>query len=98
MVKKKKKTRQGESVFKTWTAKMFYRILSRLTTIEIPLDSGDFRLFDKKVLDVIRQMPEKNKFLQGRSPGPASNKHMLNMTEMQDMQVKPVIIFEKCCV
>ncbi len=62
----KRKTRQGESVFKTWTAKMFYRILSRLTTIEIPLDSGDFRLFDKKVLDVIRQMPEKNKFLRGQ--------------------------------
>ncbi len=62
----KRKTRQGESVFKTWSAKMFYRILSRLTTIEIPLDSGDFRLFDKKVLDVIRQMPEKNKFLRGQ--------------------------------
>ena len=62
----KRKTRQGESIFKTWTAKIFYRILSRLTTIEIPLDSGDFRLFDKKVLDVIRQMPEKNKFLRGQ--------------------------------
>jgi len=62
----KRKNRQGESIFKTWTAKMFYRILSRLTTIEIPLDSGDFRLFDKKVLDVIRQMPEKNKFLRGQ--------------------------------
>ena len=62
----KRKTRQGESIFKTWSAKMFYRILSRLTTIEIPLDSGDFRLFDKKVLDVIRQMPEKNKFLRGQ--------------------------------
>ncbi|MBK8604402.1 MAG: glycosyltransferase family 2 protein [Saprospiraceae bacterium] len=62
----KRKTRQGESIFKTWSAKIFYRILSRLTTIEIPLDSGDFRLFDKKVLDVIRQMPEKNKFLRGQ--------------------------------
>jgi len=62
----KRKNRQGESIFKTWSAKMFYRILSRLTTIEIPLDSGDFRLFDKKVLDVIRQMPEKNKFLRGQ--------------------------------
>jgi len=62
----KRKTRQGESIFKTWTAKIFYRTLSRLTTIEIPLDSGDFRLFDKKVLDVIRQMPEKNKFLRGQ--------------------------------
>jgi len=62
----KRNKRKGESYFKTWTARLFYRILSKLTTIEIPLDSGDFRIFDKKVLDVIRQMPEKNKFLRGQ--------------------------------
>lgn len=62
----KRKKRSGESLFKNWTAKLFYRVLSALTTIEIPLDSGDFRIFDKKVLDVIKQMPEKNKFLRGQ--------------------------------
>ena len=62
----KRKKRKGESIFKNWTAKVFYRILSALTTIKIPLDSGDFRIIDKKVLEVIRQMPEKNKFLRGQ--------------------------------
>ncbi len=62
----KRRMRQGESAFKTWTARLFYRVLSKLTTIDIPLDSGDFRLFDKKVLEVLKQMPEKNKFLRGQ--------------------------------
>lgn len=58
--------RKGESVFKKITAKVFYRILSKLTTIDIPLDTGDFRIIKRKVIDEIKKMPEKQKFLRGQ--------------------------------
>ncbi len=58
--------RLGESTFKRFTAKMFYRTLKRLTTVEIPVDTGDFRLIDQKVVKYLRQMPEKNKFIRGQ--------------------------------
>lgn len=61
----KRKTRKGESKFKLLTAKMFYRILNGLSDVEIPKDTGDFRLADRKVIDVINSMPEHNKFLRG---------------------------------
>ncbi len=61
----KRKTREGESKFKLLTAKMFYKILNGLSDVEIPADTGDFRLVDKKVVEVINSMPEHNKFLRG---------------------------------
>ena len=61
----KRKTRKGESKFKLMTAKMFYKILNNLSDVEIPKDTGDFRLVDRKVVDVINSMPEHNKFLRG---------------------------------
>ena len=61
----KRKTREGESVFKLLTAKMFYKTLNALSDVEIPKDTGDFRLVDRKVVDTINQMPEHNKFLRG---------------------------------
>ena len=61
----KRKTRKGESAFKLLTAKMFYKTLNALSDVEIPKDTGDFRLVDRKVVDVINQMPEHNKFLRG---------------------------------
>ena len=61
----KRKTRKGESKFKLLSAKMFYKILNGLSDVEIPKDTGDFRLIDKKVVDVINSMPEHNKFLRG---------------------------------
>ncbi len=60
-----RKSRKGESTFKLLTAKMFYRTLNALSDVEIPKDTGDFRLVDKKVIDVINAMPEHNKFLRG---------------------------------
>lgn len=60
-----RKSRKGESVFKLLTAKMFYRTLNALSDVEIPKDTGDFRLVDKKVIDVVNSMPEHNKFLRG---------------------------------
>ena len=61
----KRKTRKGESKFKLMTAKMFYKVLNNLSDVEIPKDTGDFRLVDRKVVDVINSMPEHNKFLRG---------------------------------
>ena len=61
----KRKTRDGESAFKLLTAKMFYKTLNALSDVEIPKDTGDFRLVDRKVVDTINSMPEHNKFLRG---------------------------------
>jgi glycosyltransferase involved in cell wall biosynthesis len=62
----KRKKRNGESVFKKITAKLFYRTLKRITSIDIPLDTGDFRLIDRIVVNYLNQMPEQNKFLRGQ--------------------------------
>ncbi len=61
----KRKTREGESKFKLLTAKMFYKTLNALSDVEIPKDTGDFRLVDRQVVDVINSLPEHNKFLRG---------------------------------
>ena len=61
----KRKTREGESIFKLLTARMFYNTLNKLSEIEIPKNTGDFRLVDRKVIDVIATLPEHNKFLRG---------------------------------
>ena len=61
----KRKKRDGESAFKLFTAKMFYKTLNGLSDVDIPKDTGDFRLVDRKVVDVINSLPEHNKFLRG---------------------------------
>ena len=61
----KRKSRKGESKFKLLTAKMFYNTLNALSDVDIPKDTGDFRLVDRKVIDVINILPEHNKFLRG---------------------------------
>ena len=61
----KRKTRKGESFFKLFTAKMFYKTINALSNVEIPKDTGDFRVVDRKVVDTINSMPEHNKFLRG---------------------------------
>ena len=57
--------REGESWFKLTTAKLFYRLIYRITDVDIPLDTGDFRLMDEKVADVLRRMREHNRFIRG---------------------------------
>ena len=61
----KRKSREGESKFKLLTASMFYKTLNALSDVEIPKDTGDFRLVDRKVVEVINSLPEHNKFLRG---------------------------------
>ena len=59
--------REGESWFKLWTASLFYRLIYRITDVKIPLDTGDFRLMDRKVVDVLKQMRERHRFPRGMS-------------------------------
>jgi dolichol-phosphate mannosyltransferase len=59
--------REGESLFKLWTASLFYRIIYRITDVKIPLDTGDFRLMDRKVVNVLKQMRERHRFPRGMS-------------------------------
>jgi dolichol-phosphate mannosyltransferase len=59
--------REGESWFKKFTASMFYRIIYRITDVKIPVDTGDFRLMDRKVVDVLKQMHERHRFPRGMS-------------------------------
>jgi glycosyltransferase involved in cell wall biosynthesis len=62
----KRRSREGESLFKKMTARMFYRMLQKITSINIPVDTGDFRLIDTKIVEVLRKMPEQHKFLRGQ--------------------------------
>ncbi len=57
--------RNGESAFKLWTAKYFYRFIGKLSDTEIPLDTGDFRLMDRRVVDALLAMPERDRFVRG---------------------------------
>ena len=57
--------REGETAFKLWTAKLFYRFMTRLSDTQIPLDTGDFRLMDRRVLNVLLGMPERDRFVRG---------------------------------
>jgi glycosyltransferase involved in cell wall biosynthesis len=57
--------REGESRFKLATAKVFYRLLNAISAVPIPKDAGDFRLMDRAVVEAVRAMPERDRFLRG---------------------------------
>jgi polyisoprenyl-phosphate glycosyltransferase len=61
-----RKRREGESVFKKLTAKIFYRIMHKYTSVHIPVDTGDFRIMDRKIVDYLKKMPEQSKFIRGQ--------------------------------
>jgi len=60
-----RKKREGESWFKKVTAKLFYRFLRAMTTVDLPVDTGEFRLIDRKVCDAVNNLPEKNRYIRG---------------------------------
>ena len=62
----KRRTRKGESFLKKYTAQLFYRTLASITSISIPIDTGDFRMIDRKIVDALKNMPEQHKFLRGQ--------------------------------
>lgn len=61
----KREKRQGETWFKKMTAACFYRVLNRLASVHIPVDTGDFRLIDQKVADQLRRLSEHHRFIRG---------------------------------
>jgi len=60
-----RRRRAGETLFKTTTAALFYRLLRRLTEIDIPADTGDFRLMNRRTVDIFKSMPEQFRFIRG---------------------------------
>src|SRR5580704_4965190 len=60
-----RRTRKGESPFKLLTARIFYRTIKRLTKVSIPVDTGDFRLMSRRVVEALRRSPERHRFLRG---------------------------------
>jgi polyisoprenyl-phosphate glycosyltransferase len=62
----KRKSRHGESFMKKYTATLFYRVLAKITSINIPLDTGDFRIISRRIVNALNQMPEQHKFLRGQ--------------------------------
>lgn len=60
-----RRRRHGESAFKLWTAKVFYRLLKRITPVDIPLDTGDFRLMNRKAVEAFRRLGERHRFTRG---------------------------------
>ena len=57
--------RRGETAFKLWSAKVFYRLIAKLSDTEIPLDTGDFRLMSRRVVEALLAMPERDRFVRG---------------------------------
>ncbi|GAA6621732.1 glycosyltransferase family 2 protein [Scytonema sp. NUACC26] len=60
-----RRSRQGENWLKRFTAAAFYRVISKISRIQIPRNTGDFRLLDRRVVEVIKQMPERTRFMKG---------------------------------
>lgn len=61
----KRQKRKGETIFKKVSAKLYYRFLTSMTNVDIPVDVGDFRLIDSKVCDALKTLPERNRFVRG---------------------------------
>jgi dolichol-phosphate mannosyltransferase len=61
----KRAERKGETFFKRFTSAAFYRVLQSLTDVDIPVDTGDFRLIDRKVCDALKQVKERNRYVRG---------------------------------
>jgi polyisoprenyl-phosphate glycosyltransferase len=60
-----RRSRAGETFFKSWTAGIFYRLLKLSTDVAIPLDTGDFRLMSRRIAELVAQMPERDRFIRG---------------------------------
>jgi glycosyltransferase involved in cell wall biosynthesis len=60
-----RRSRAGETFFKSWTAGIFYRLLKLSTDVSIPLDTGDFRLMSRRIAELVAQMPERDRFIRG---------------------------------
>lgn len=75
-----RQARPNDAVLKRWAARLFYRLISRLSAIPIPADVGDFRLMDQAVVACVRQLPEKTRFMKGILAWPGFHSETLEFT------------------
>lgn len=61
----KRKERKGETLFKRFSAALFYRLMRKMTDVDIPVDTGDFRLIDRRVCDALKSIKERNRYIRG---------------------------------
>jgi glycosyltransferase involved in cell wall biosynthesis len=78
-----RQSRTGESSWKIWTAKAFYRFMHRVADVPIPVDAGDFRLLDRRAVDALLRMPERHRFLRGMSSWIGFRQYGLNYERSQ---------------
>ena len=89
--------REGETWFKTFTASIFYRLIFRITDVKIPLDTGDFRLMDRKVVDVMNIDARTSiAFCAGCRPGWASGRWACPTSARRASPVPPSILSARC--
>ena len=86
-----RKSRAGETAFKRATAHGFYRLLSRATEVDIPLDAGDFRLMSRRALDALLAMPEQARFIRGMVAWIGSGRSRSPMTGTNVSRARPNI-------
>jgi glycosyltransferase involved in cell wall biosynthesis len=60
-----RRSRQGETWLKRWTADSFYRVIGKISKVQIPRNTGDFRLLDRRVVEALQQLPERTRFMKG---------------------------------
>lgn len=65
VVSMRRRSRAGETAFKKLSAHLFYRLLNRISDVDIPADTGDFRLMSRQAVDAINQLPERNRYMKG---------------------------------
>lgn len=65
LVYARRDAREGEGVLKRWTSRLFYRIMARITSFDLPADVGDFRLMSRPAVEALLRMPERNRFVRG---------------------------------
>jgi len=89
--------RDGETAFKLWTAKTFYRFINRLSETPIPLDTGDFRLMDRRVVQALLEMPERDRFVRGMVSWLGFSQIAVPYRERRALRAQRNFRFSKCC-
>jgi dolichol-phosphate mannosyltransferase len=91
----KRRKRDGENFMKKLTAKAFYRILAKITNIEIPVDTGDFRIIHRKIRDILVQMPEQQKYIRGQIAWIGFNQTYLEYDRQERMSGETKFTYRK---
>lgn len=91
----KRQVRDGETWHKKLTAKWFYRLINNLSEVEIPLDTGDFRIMSSRIKNIIISLPERNKFLRGQIAWTGFNQTYVLYNRAERMQGKSNYTYSK---